>query len=325
MAQATSSIMQRRFITVLLKRSPRYAYTTLPPLATPGQRPRRRRALPDGRKMQQCPIARCFWEESMTIARSFLIAAAAGIVLQAGAAQAAMKTEWIDYKQGDTQLSGYLVYDDAVQGKRPAVLMIHDRSGLSEDTLKDAQMIAKLGYVVFAEDIFGKGVVPPTVPEMTKTITIYNNDRPLMRARATAGFDALKGLPMVDPTRIAAVGYCFGGTVGIELIETGVPIVGYISVHGSFRDFAPEAAKNIKGRVLILHGAEDPVAPLTEVNALIDQLRAAKVSFELQLFSGTQHAFTNPQNAAEERADREYKVATTRFLREVFGVETASK
>jgi len=253
----------------------------------------------------------------MTIARSFLIAAAAGIVLQAGAAQAAMKTEWIDYKQGDTQLSGYLVYDDAVQGKRPAVLMIHDRSGLSEDTLKDAQMIAKLGYVVFAEDIFGKGVVPPTVPEMTKTITIYNNDRPLMRARATAGFDALKGLPMVDPTRIAAVGYCFGGTVGIELIETGVPIVGYISVHGSFRDFAPEAAKNIKGRVLILHGAEDPVAPMPELNAVIKQLRDAKVDFEVNLYSGTTHGFTHPQNPSEVRADAQYKVAMARFLKDV--------
>jgi len=253
----------------------------------------------------------------MTIARSFLIAAAAGIALQAGAAQAAMKTEYIDYKQGDAQLSGYLVYDDAVQGKRPAVLMIHDRSGLSEDTLKDAQMIAKLGYVVFAEDIFGKGVVPPTVPEMTKLTTIYDKDRPLMRARATAGFDVLKGLPLVDPTKIAAVGYCFGGTVGIELIETGVPIVGYISVHGAFRDFAPEAAKNIKGPVLILHGAEDPVAPMPQLNALITQLRDAKVNFELNLYSGTTHGFTHPKNPSEVRADAQYKVAMARFFKDV--------
>ena len=94
----------------------------------------------------------------------------AAMVLQAGAAQAAMKTQWIDYKQGNTALSGYLVYDDAVQGRRPGVLMIHDRSGFSEGTLADAQMIAKLGYVVFAEDMFGKGIVPKDVPEMTKLI-----------------------------------------------------------------------------------------------------------------------------------------------------------
>ncbi len=255
----------------------------------------------------------------MKIARLtyLVLAAAAFAVVQAGAAQAAMKTQWIDYKQGNTPLSGYLVYDDAIQGRRPAVLIIHDRSGFSEGTIADAEMIAKLGYVVFAEDIFGKGVVPKSVPEMTELITIYNNDRPLMRARAVAGFDVLKAQPMVDPAKLAAVGYCFGGTVGIELIETGVPLLGFTSVHGSFRNFSPEAAKNIKGRVLILHGAEDPVAPMEELNAVISQLRAAKVDFEVNLYSGTTHAFNHPQNASEVRADDQYKVAMTRFLKDL--------
>ena len=247
---------------------------------------------------------------------SFVLAIAA-LVLQAGAAQAATKTQWIDYKQGNTALSGYLIYDDAVQGRRPAILMIPDRSGFSQNTLDDAQMIAKLGYVVFAEDIFGKGVVPKDVPEMTKLITIYNNDRPLMRARALAGFDVLKAQPMVDPTKLAAVGYCFGGTTGIELIETGAPLLGFISVHGSFNNFTPEGAKNIKGHVLILHGAEDPVAPMEEVNSLISQLRAAKVDFEVNLYSGAAHGFTKPQNPSEVHADDEYKVAMTRFFKDL--------
>jgi dienelactone hydrolase len=247
---------------------------------------------------------------------SFILAAAA-VVLQANAAQAAMKTQWIDYKQGDTMLSGYLVYDDAVAGRRPAVLMIHDRSGFSEGTIADAEMIAKLGYVVFAEDIFGKGVVPKTIPEMTDTITIYNNDRPLMRARTLAGLEVLKTQPMVDPSKLAAVGYCFGGTVGVELIETGAPLLGFVSVHGSFRNFAPEAAKNIKGRVLILHGAEDPVAPIEELNAVISQFRAAKVDFEVNLYSGTTHGFTHPQGPSEVRADAQYKVAMARFLKDI--------
>jgi len=254
----------------------------------------------------------------MKIARltSFILAIAA-IVLHAGAAKAAMKTQWIDYKQGDTPLSGYLVYDDAASGKRPGVLMIHDRSGFSEGTLADAQMIAKLGYVVFAEDMFGKGFVPKDVPEMMKTIAIYDDNRPLMRARAAAGFDVLKAQPMVDPAKLASVGYCFGGTVGIELIETGAPLLGFISVHGAFRNFAPEAAKNIKGRVLILHGAEDPVAPVEELSALVSQLRGAKVDFEVNLYSGATHGFTHPQNPSEVRADDEYKVAMTRFLKDV--------
>jgi dienelactone hydrolase len=255
----------------------------------------------------------------MKIARfvSFVLVAAA-MALQAGAAGAALKSQWIDYKQGDTALSGYLVYDDASQGKRPGVLMIHDRSGFSEGTLADARMIAGLGYVVFAEDIFGKGFVPKTVPEMMETIAIYDKDRALMRARAVAGFDVLKGQPMVDPAKLASVGYCFGGTTGVELIETGVPLLGFISVHGAFQNFTPEGATKIKGRVLILHGMEDPVAPLTEVNALISQLRAAKVDFEVNLYSGAAHTFTNPQNPSEARANEEYKVAMTRFLKDVF-------
>jgi dienelactone hydrolase len=254
----------------------------------------------------------------MKIARiSTIVFAAVAALLQAGAANAALKTKWIDYKQGDSPLSGYLVYDDAVQGKQPGVLMIHDRSGFSEGTLTDAAMIAKLGYVVFAEDMFGKGVVPKTVPEMMDTIAIYDNNRPLMRERAAAGFEVLKAQPMVDPAKLAAVGYCFGGTVGVELVETGAPVLGFISVHGAFRNFAPEAAKNIKGRVLILHGMEDPVAPLEEVNALITQLRGAKVNFEVDLYSGSAHAFTKPQNPSEVRADEEYKVAMARFLKDV--------
>ena len=240
-----------------------------------------------------------------------------GALLSAGPAKAALKTKWIDYTQGSAPLSGYLVYDDAVQGKQPGVLMIHDRSGFSEGTLSDAAMIAKLGYVVFAEDMFGKGFVPKTVPEMMETIGIYDKNRPLMRERALAGFDVLKAQPAVDPTRLAAVGYCFGGTVGVELVETGAPIVGFISVHGAFQNFTPEAAKNIKGRVLILHGAEDPVAPLEEVTALVSQLRAAKVNFEVNIYSGAAHAFTKPQNPSETRADEEYKVAMARFLKDV--------
>ncbi len=261
----------------------------------------------------------------LPIARAAVCAAALAAVLQAGVARAEVKTQWVEYKQGDTPLRGYLAFDDAASGKRPGVLLAHDRAGMSEVALSDARMIAQLGYVVFVEDIYGKDVLPKTIPEMTEQTVIYNKDRPLMRARATAGFDVLKANPMVDPARIAVIGYCFGGTVAVELAETGAPLVGMVSVHGSFRNFTPEAAKNIKGRVLILHGAEDQVAPLEEVNTLISHLRAAKVDWELEVYSGSQHAFTKPQNPSEERADRQYKGAMTRFFREVFGQDVAQK
>jgi len=176
-------------------------------------------------------------------------------------------------------------------------------------------MIAKLGYVVFAEDIFGKGFVPKSVPEMMDTIGIYNNDRPLMRKRTLAGLDVLKAQPMVDPAKLAAVGYCFGGTVGVELVETGAPLLGFVSVHGSFRNFAPEAAKNIKGRVLILHGAEDPVAPDGRAQCRdlpVPRRQGGLRGQPLQRHDARLHASAEPFGSA--RRDQ-YKVATARFLK----------
>jgi dienelactone hydrolase len=240
--------------------------------------------------------------------------------LFASAAQAEIKTQWVDYKDGDTALQGYLAYDDSLTGKRPGVLLLHRRDGMSDLTLANAKMYAAQGYVVFAPDIFGKEIRPKTVPEMQAQTAIFTANRPLMRARTQAGFDVLRSNPMVDPARIATVGYCFGGEVGVEFAETGAPIVGSVTIHGSFRGYAPEGAKNIHGPVLILHGAEDPVAPMKEVVALIDQLRAAKVKWELNLYSGTEHGFSTPKDTDEERADSESKVATARFFKQVFGL-----
>jgi dienelactone hydrolase len=255
----------------------------------------------------------------MKFAASSLFAAFLTCLL-ASLAHAEVKTQWVDYKEGEAALQGYLAYDDSIGGKRPGVLLLHRRDGMSELTLANAKMYAAQGYVVFAPDIFGKEVRPKTVPEMQAQIAIYNNNRPLMRARTQAGFDILRNNPMVDVTRIATVGYCFGGQVGVEFAETGAPIVGTVTIHGSFRGFPAEAAKNIHGPLLILHGAEDPVAPLSEVLALVDQFRAAKVPFELNIYSGTEHGFSTPNNAAETRANDESKVATARFFRQVFGL-----
>jgi dienelactone hydrolase len=235
------------------------------------------------------------------------------------AARAEIRTQWVDYTQGDTALQGYLAYDDGITGKRPGVLLLHRRDGMSELTLQNAEMFARQGYVVFAADIFGKAVRPKEIPEQVAQSTLYNNDRPLMRARAQAGFDVLRANSMVDPAKIALIGYCFGGTVAIELAETGAPVVGTVTIHGSFRNFTPGAAKNISGRVLILHGSEDPVAPLSEVELLVNELRAAKVGWELDLYGGTEHGFSTPKNAAEERANDESKFVTARFFKQVFG------
>src|SRR5258705_266012 len=155
--------------------------------------------------------------------RAISVIMGAAFALAVSSAQAAIKTQYVEYMHGSTPLKGYLAYDDSKTGKRPGVLLVHYRGGLQGETLKDAEMIAGMGYVVFAEDIFGKDVVPKTVPEMTKLTDVYNNDRALMRTRSASGFDVLAKNAMVDASKIAIIGYCFGGTVAVELAETGVP------------------------------------------------------------------------------------------------------
>ena len=252
-----------------------------------------------------------------------LLTAALAVLVSAGTAQADLRTEWVEYSHGATKLKSYLVYDDktAGAGKRPAVFLVHRRNGMDGGTLKSADLYARLGYVVFAVDMFGfgQGVLPKTVPEMTAQIVTYYKDRALMKARAHAGLDALLKNPMVDASRVALVGYCFGGTVGIEMAYAGAPLAATITIHGTFRDHVSEDARNIKGKALILHGAEDQVSPVAEVNKIIADLRKAKVNFQYELYSGADHGFSTPQNAAEERANVQSIASSTRYLKELFG------
>jgi dienelactone hydrolase len=154
----------------------------------------------------------------MSISRrnALILSAAAATGLQASRAQAAIKTQWVDYKEGDTALRGYLAYDDSVTSKRPGVLLAHRRDGMTDLTVQNAEMVAKQGYVVFALDIFGRDHQPKDVPQQIEASGSFNKNRPLMRARTQAGFDILRQNPLVDTSKIAVLGYCFGGTVAIE-------------------------------------------------------------------------------------------------------------
>jgi dienelactone hydrolase len=236
-------------------------------------------------------------------------------------AQAELKKEWIDYTHGSKRLKGYAVYDGAKNGKRPAVLMIHAREGMTVKTQQLTEMWANLGYVAFAADIFGygEGVLPKGVEEMSAQTTIFRKDRALARARTQAGFDALVKHPLVDTGRIASIGYCFGGDVAVEFSTTGVPLLLNVAIHGSFDNYAPGWAKNVKGRYLILHGAEDKGYPLTTVARVIDELRAARVPFQYEVYSGATHGFSTPKGPDNERANAQSIASTTRTLREVFG------
>jgi dienelactone hydrolase len=261
----------------------------------------------------------------MTGSGTILGVALALTIALASAAGAKMVHQTIQYKQGDTPLEGYLAYDDSVQGKRAGVVVVHDWAGLGDYVMKRADMLAELGYVALAIDIYGAGVRPTTMEDRSKQAGIYRADRALMRARAEAGFEQLRSQAMVDPARIAAIGYCFGGGVALEMARAGLPLAGVVSFHGSLDTPNAADARNIKGKILVLHGADDPYVPAEAVAACEKEMRDAGVDWQLTLYGGAVHSFTrwdagndNASGAAyNEKADKRSWTAMRAFFDEV--------
>ena len=226
--------------------------------------------------------------------------------------QAAIQTKIVEYKQGDTTLEGFVAWDDAIPGVRPGVLVVHQWMGLTDYEKHRAGMLAQLGYVAFCADIYGKGVRPQNTAEAGALAGKYKSDRPLLRARVNAGLDGLRRQPLVDSRRIAAIGYCFGGTTVLELARSGADLNGVVSFHGGLDAPNPDDGKNIKCKVLVLHGADDPFSSPQNIAALENEMRQGGVDWQLVKFGGAVHAFTQPlagndnsQGAAyNEKADQ---------------------
>ncbi len=253
-----------------------------------------------------------------------LLAMIFGVVHQP--AKAEIKTQAVAYKDGTVALEGYLAYDDSLQGKRPVVLIVHEWWGLNSYVKGRAEQIARLGYVALALDIYGKGVRATTMDEAGKLAGAFYQDRPLMRKRALAGLIEAKSLPMVDVTRVAAIGYCFGGGVVLELARSGADIRGVVTFHGSLDTPHPEDARNIKAKVLVCHGANDPFVTQERVVAFWNEMRDAKVDWQLNVYSNAVHSFTNPGSgddpskgmAYNKEADLRSWQAMKTFLEEIF-------
>lgn len=204
-------------------------------------------------------------------------------------------TENIDYKDGDVQLQGYLAYDDSKQDKRPGILVFHEWWGLNQYPKDRAEQLAKLGYVAFAVDMYGKGVVAKTADEAGKLAGGVRQNPDLMIKRAKAGLDILKKNKFVDTDKLAAIGFCFGGSVALALAQDGADLKGTAVFHAGFGPEASvDAAKNIKGKVLILHGAADKASPMQNVMAFTDALEKANIDWQLDVYSQAVHAFSNP-------------------------------
>ncbi|WP_016952472.1 dienelactone hydrolase family protein [Anabaena sp. PCC 7108] len=244
------------------------------------------------------------------------------MLLSAGDVLAAIRTQNIEYKQGNTILEGYLAYDDAIKGKRPGVLVVHDWTGLQTFTKKRTEQLAKLGYVAFAADIYGKGVRPKNQQESGTQATIYRQDRKLLRQRVTAGLQVLQNYQLTDPKRIAAIGYCFGGGTVLELARSGANIQGVVSFHGNLDTPNPADAKNIKSKVLVLHGADDPFVPKEQLQGFENEMRQANVDWQLISYGGAVHAFTNPEAKNDPKGALYNPIAEQRSwkaMRQFFG------
>ena len=255
-----------------------------------------------------------------------LVGLGLAILMETAMASAAVQTKVVSYKQGEAVLEGFLAWDDALQGRRPGVLVVHEWTGLGDYAKTRARMLAEMGYVAFAADIYGQGIRPKTPQEAAAQAGIYKNDRPLMRARTLAALEVLRGSPICDPKRLAAIGYCFGGTCVLELARSGAELAGVVSFHGNLDTPTPAEAHNIRCKVLVLHGGDDPHVPRKDVEAFEDEMRAAGADWQLVIYGGAVHGFTNPAAGSDKshgaaydvRADRRSWEAMKVFFAEIF-------
>ena len=242
-----------------------------------------------------------------------------------GTLSAAVVEKPLEYKAGEVLCEGWLAYDDAVSGKRPGVLIIHQWTGVSDHEKEAARKLAGLGYNVLVADIYGQGIRPQP-PAAGKEAGKYKADRALLRARANAALDALARDSRTDAAKLAATGYCFGGTAAIELARSGAKVLGVVSFHGGLDSPTPADGKHIKAKVLALHGADDPFVPAKDVAAFEAEMKASGVDHKLVKYPGAVHSFThkaagndNSKGAAYHAdADRDSWYQMEQFLKQIF-------
>jgi dienelactone hydrolase len=207
--------------------------------------------------------------------------------------RAAVQYQKVEYKEGDTVCEGLLVYDDLFQGKRPGIIVAHQWKGVTDYEKMRAELLAMRGYVALCSDVYGKGVRADNPKDAAALAGKYKGDRKLLRARINAALDFLRKQERVNPQIIGAIGYCFGGTTVLELARGGADVKGVVSFHGGLGSPTPADAKNIKCKVLALHGADDPFVPTDEVIAFQKEMREAKVDWQLVAYGGAVHSFTD--------------------------------
>ncbi|MBF0284670.1 MAG: dienelactone hydrolase family protein [Magnetococcales bacterium] len=241
-------------------------------------------------------------------------------------AQAALQSREIVYQDGETPLAGYLAWDDAFSGPRPGVLVVHEWWGLNDYAKKRAEMLAGLGYVALAADMYGVGHVTTHAKEAKGWMEQVTGNQEMWQRRAVLALDQLKKAPTVDSSRMAAIGYCFGGATVMQLAYAGAEVKGVVSFHGSMPLATAEQTAKIKGKVMIAHGYADAFIPAERVTAFQQALDLGGVDWRMLTLGGAVHGFTNPEAAKagmegmryDEKADQRSWRAMQDFFNEIF-------
>ncbi len=228
----------------------------------------------------------------MTFTRSLAIVAS---FIICNPLSAEVVTKELSYRQGDTEMRGMLAYDDASDEARPGILVVHEWWGQNEYPRERARKLAAMGYTALAVDMYGDGKTAAHPDDAGKFASAVGGDLPLARARFEAALAALREQPTVADDKIAAIGYCFGGGVVINMARLGTDIDGVVSYHGSLATSEPAGPGDIKTRVLVFNGADDPLVTAEHIEAFKSEMDAAGADYEFVNYPGVLHSFTNPE------------------------------
>ena len=236
----------------------------------------------------------------------------------------AQRSEPLEYRDGDTVCEGHVVYDESSSARRPCVLIAHAWDGPNDHIRAKASDFARIGYLGFALDVYGKGVRGGVSEDNSHLMAPFINDRALLRRRLHAAFAAAKRHPFADPERMAVIGYCFGGLCALDLARSVPPgLLAAVSVHGVLQPPRLGPQESITAKILILHGWRDSIAPSADVLAITRELSDAGADWQLTVYGRAMHAFTNPAIndqrsgiAYDATADRRSWAAMGNFLEE---------
>ena len=215
------------------------------------------------------------------------------------AAKAEIVEQKVEYKDGETPLLGYFFFDNMIAETRPTVIVFSDWLGVGDFAKERARQLRSMGYNAFIADTYGNGKFTSDPKEAAALSTGFKQNRGLTRSRAKAALSWLSKHPKVDPKRIGAIGFCFGGMVALELVRSGAELDGIVSFHGTLETPEESKLKTTASKILILHGAEDPLVPAAEVAGFEEEMRKAAANWELVKYGGAVHSFTNPQAGSD--------------------------